>query len=100
MELGPREWSLHVLDAATCREQTNLPAHRGGVLSVAVSPDGGRVVTGGADGKMIFWDPRTWQRVGTVTADPQRVNAVVFTKDGQRCLSAGSLGATQSLGNG
>jgi WD40 repeat protein len=79
--------ALRVWDAKTGAEAVPLPGHRGPVNSVAVTPDGKTVVTGGADLTVRGWDPETgrerWRaalpqvhRVRFVTAD-----AVVVEED-------------------
>src|SRR5262249_40218658 len=42
-------------DAKTYAELAQLKGHEGSVLSVAVMPDGARIVTGSADNTVRFW---------------------------------------------
>ena len=53
------------------------------VLSLSVSPDGGRVVTAGVQGQIVTWDPRTLRPVSTLTGDPA---AVVVAAPGGRTV--------------
>jgi WD40 repeat protein len=50
-------------EVATGREILSLPASGQKIRSVALSPDGGTVATGGADGKILLWDlEAAWKR--------------------------------------
>ncbi|MEN6360037.1 MAG: caspase family protein, partial [Smithella sp.] len=64
------------------------------IWSVANSPDGKYVLSGGSGGKMVLWNTSSGQPVKTVVGsegilDP-RVNAVSFSSDGEYALSGGS----------
>jgi WD40 repeat protein len=48
--------AVQVRDAATGQELYTLSGPAAGVQSLAFSPDGGRLVTGGADGTARIWD--------------------------------------------
>ncbi|MFI7672816.1 protein kinase [Actinophytocola sp. NPDC049390] len=70
------------------RLDTMLSGHEGPVQSVAFSPDGDRLVSGGIDGTIRVWDMAT--REGRVLFEPgEAVNAVEFSPDGRR-LAVGS----------
>jgi WD40 repeat protein len=47
---------VKVWDAATGSETLTLKAHTQAVNTVAMSPDGKRLVTGSSDGKVKVWD--------------------------------------------
>jgi WD40 repeat protein len=83
-----RLFSLRVWDASSGRPLRSLPAHRGGILALAVSSRG--VVTGGADGKMKLWDPNSWREILSFDADPDSVRGITILPDGCRCISIGS----------
>jgi WD40 repeat protein len=51
------ERTVAVWDPADYRPPTIWPAHGGAVLGVAFTPDGGTLLTGGADGLVKLWDP-------------------------------------------
>jgi len=89
---------LHVWDLAAKREVRSLPAHYRGVTSLAVSPDGRSLLTGGGDGTMRLWEIGTWEKKLDFAADEQAVNAVAFTPDGTRFVSAGRVGGLTSWG--
>jgi WD40 repeat protein len=56
-------------------------------VSVAISPDGRRAVTGGEDGRVRLWEIETGTCVATIEAHSGPVNSVAFSPDGLRALS-------------
>jgi WD40 repeat protein len=68
-----------------------LPGHAGPVLSVAFSPDGKTLASGGSDGKIKLWDPVTGQERATLEGDTDAVFSLAFRPDG-RMLASGSVG--------
>jgi WD40 repeat protein len=87
----PSEWfRLHVWEADTGRERCKPIAHRGGVLALAISPDGRSVLTGGGDGKMKLWDPASGRVLRSFDADQNLVRSIAFGPGGEQCVSAGS----------
>ncbi len=69
--------------------RTVLRAHAGGVMSMAYSPDGGLLASGGQDGRVRLWDARTAKERGTLEGHERRVAAVAFSPDGTLLASGG-----------
>jgi len=76
----------------------SLQAHRllltiphGG--SLALSPDGSQIATGGEDGQVKIWQADTGEPVSAFTAHTSRVSDLAFSPDGMRILSGGLDGA-------
>ncbi len=80
-----------VWDAASGERLENRAPHGGAVHGVAVSPDGGRIVTGGADGRIILRDAAhgTDQALVPATEARPEVWGVRFSPDG-RWLAVGA----------
>jgi WD40 repeat protein/serine/threonine protein kinase len=70
-------------------EILSLRAHAGSVLSVAFSPDGKRLASGGLDNTLKVWDAATGQETFTLKGHDGRVTSVAFSPDGKRLASGG-----------
>jgi WD40 repeat protein len=77
-----------LLDAATGQELLTLKGLIFGVLSVAFSPDGKRLVTGSFDKKVKLWDAATGRELLTLQGHTDAVWSVAFSPDGRRLATA------------
>ena len=66
-----------------------LEGHSAMVKSVAFSPDGKTVVSGGADGKIFLWEAATGQKLFSIDAHAGDVTAVCFISAGFFIASIG-----------
>jgi hypothetical protein len=66
-----------------------LTAHTGAVACVAISPDGTRAVTGGADHGLWVWDLVNRRELRCLAGHRDRICCVTFSPDGRRILSSG-----------
>ncbi len=73
-----------------------LSAHTGAVACIAISPDGTRAVTGGADHGLWVWDLVNRREIRCLAGHRDRVCCVAFSPDGRRVLSS-SLDQTVRL---
>jgi serine/threonine protein kinase/WD40 repeat protein len=60
-----------------------------GVEAVALSPDGKRAASGGADQPLTLWDTKTGKSLREFHGHTGAVRAVAFSPDGRRLLSGG-----------
>ena len=73
---------------------TRLPGNQGSVLSVAFSPDGSRIATGGYDGSTKLWD-RDGKPITSINSNQGSVYSVAFSPDGSRIATGGDDGSTK-----
>ena len=67
----------------------------GGVLSVAFSPDGTRIVSGGADGTVRLWTLEGERAAELFEGHDGPVSSVAFSPDGTRIVSGGADGTVR-----
>jgi WD40 repeat protein len=94
---GSEDGTLKVWDAWSGQPTLSLKAHTvlvGGVAniqhvnSVAFSPDGKRLVSGGADGTVTVWDSQSGHETLSLRGHTGMVNSVAFSPDGKRVASS------------
>ena len=66
-----------------------LSGNTGAVTSVAFSPDGGRLASGGANGTVLVWDMTAGELAHRLTGHTGTVYAAAFSLDGARLVTAG-----------
>jgi len=64
-----------------------LRGHFEGVISVAFSPDGQRIVTGSSDRTAKVWEIATGREMLTLKGHNAQIFAVAFSSDGQRIIT-------------
>lgn len=78
--------------AAGSRRYAEFQAHEGSALSVAFSPDGSLIATGGVDGTLRVWDARTLQQIGDDLQDGSWLPSLSFSPDGREIATANEQG--------
>ena len=63
--------------------RTLTGGHTNSITSVAISPDGTRIASGGMDFKVVLRDTSTGQRLLTLEGHTNQVYSVVFSPDGR-----------------
>ncbi|MHC4917052.1 MAG: WD40 repeat domain-containing serine/threonine protein kinase, partial [Planctomycetota bacterium] len=84
--------TLRIWDPLTGREALRLIGHTDAVTSVALSPDGERVVTCGMDRTIKIWDARRAVTYLELSADMKYMSSAVFSPDGTKLYAGGDLG--------
>ena len=81
--------TIQIRDLATGEKVPDFHVHEGAVESVAFSPDGRTVATGGAQGEIILWDPVTSRPIRRIRGHPSYVERLRFSEDGSTLASHG-----------
>ena len=96
---------LRLWDADTGTEKLALKGHTGLVNSVAFSPDGKRIVTGGGNpfnpfkpGEVKVWDAETGTEKLALKGHTDSVTSVAFSPDGKRIVSGSGDGTARVWG--
>jgi WD40 repeat protein len=66
-----------------------LATLEGAFFPVASSPDGARLVSGGADGTIKVWDTMTGKAITTLKGHKDQVGHLTYSPDGRQIASAG-----------
>jgi WD40 repeat protein len=98
MEMGKPVWlgEVRLWDAESGQLQATLQGRQGRILSLAFSPDGKRLATGGGDGTVGLWDAPSRQLQVILPGRAGEVSALAFSPDGKTLASGRrSAGATE-----
>ncbi len=117
---GGNDNKIRLLDAVTGQEIRRLAGHaprsfkpaddpknpfgalvahtgEGGVNTVAFSPDGKTLASGGWDDCVRLWDVETGKEIRKIDAHKAMVGSVVFSRDGKVLASRGALDGSAKL---
>jgi WD40 repeat protein len=89
-----RAQSAHVVslaDGASAGELRRIVVGSGPIYSLALSPDGKWIASGGADRTVRIWNADTGEQVHYLTGHDSAVTSVAFSPDGRQLASAGGL---------
>lgn len=92
---GDLTGALHVWNRDGREPFRSFPAHRGMVECLAISPDGTRLASAGADQLIRLWNTATWQPAGRLQGHEAFVFGLCFGKDGKTLYSGDRLGTVK-----
>ena len=88
--------AIRLWDLRTAKATHALVGHHGPVTTVAFSPHGLTLASGGSDDTICVWDANTGERLRTIEGHTNWVSSVAFTPDGLT-LASGSYDGTVLL---
>jgi WD domain, G-beta repeat len=89
---------VRIWDANSGTELLKLRGHTDPVRAVAVTPDGGRIITGSVDRTARVWDANSGAELLMLKGHTDEVSAVAVTADGSRIIT-GSVDGTARVWN-
>ncbi|MGE5378255.1 MAG: PQQ-binding-like beta-propeller repeat protein, partial [Bacteroidota bacterium] len=94
LTLPEAENALHRAIAAS-RIKKTIQANQGTIWTIAYSPDGTRLATGGVDKTVHIWDTSTYQNILSIPAHDLDVDSVSFSPDGKRIATSSDDGTAK-----
>jgi serine/threonine protein kinase len=91
--VGEELGTLTLWDLKANKELQSFSGHANTVNALAVSRDGNRLISGGADKSVRIWDVATGKELARLEGHAAAVSAVAFAMDGLRVLSSSTDGA-------
>jgi WD40 repeat protein/serine/threonine protein kinase/tetratricopeptide (TPR) repeat protein len=82
--------TVKVWDAAAGRERFTLRCRQGLVTTLAFSPDGALLATGGADGSVRLWDTGTGEWQACLEGHVDSIRDLAFSPDGKMLATTGN----------
>jgi WD40 repeat protein/serine/threonine protein kinase/tetratricopeptide (TPR) repeat protein len=95
LRAADQDQTVKVFDAASGNETLTLRGHTNPVGSVAWSPDGTRLASGGQDAMVRVWDAASCKETRALRGHAEAVEAVAWSPDGTRLASAGHDGTVK-----
>ena len=80
---------IWIYDTETGQELDLFPENTTDVISIAYSPDGKTIASGGLNATIRLWDVHTRELLQTFTGYRDLINSIVFSPDGKSIVSGG-----------
>ena len=82
-----RGWEWERLNYMSDRSLMTISGHQDIIYSIALSPDGKRIVSGGSDGTIKVWNVVSGAELMTLRGHSEAVYSLAFSPDGKRIIS-------------
>jgi WD40 repeat protein len=84
---------VRLYDVASGNELLGKPAHEGHVHALAFTPDGGTLISAGADGRIGIWDAATGKSRHLIQSTPWYLMGLALVPGGSKFVAAGQDGS-------
>jgi WD40 repeat protein len=91
----PIDFGVRLWDVRTGKVLQHCKGHDGDVRSLALSADGKRGLSAGADKKVILWNTEKGQELGRLSGEEADVGRLALSADGSRALIGGRDGTVR-----
>jgi len=82
-----RGWEWYRLNHIMDQSVMTFRGHSDGVIAMAISPDGKRIVSGSDDKTIKIWDSASGDELMTLRGHDDWISSVAFSPDGKRIIS-------------
>ncbi len=90
--IRPRSFFQKVFSGSkTIHPRYTLDGHKGSIQTLAFSPDGTMLASGGRDSMIHLWEVDTGNTLLTLTGHDNKITGLAFSPDGNRLVSASFL---------
>ncbi|MGD9710493.1 MAG: WD40 repeat domain-containing protein [Thermomicrobiales bacterium] len=94
---GELDITLQIWNARSGEFVTSLPVKQGEVRSLAFSPNGSQLASGGKDQTVLLWNPESWEATPVTIQVPEWIRALAYAPDGSMIAVPTTQGGIRTI---